>query len=239
MGIFSSLLGAIPVVGPALSAGLSIGQGVSGLINNARGKGGSSSSSGGGKYEDDPSLDPASVVAPAKGEDPRSIQAGQFNSTVLNGSQEATQSLLGPDVSTILDQYDNAAKAAEEFGPRGGGRALASAQAPFQKVAAYGKLLGGAKTKAADSLAQQGNQKRQADIDLLRTLLSNQQTTRKINYDVDGRDQGNYGDIGSSIGDMLVTVLNGRGKKGPSPVKSSNSAGAVDVGSLGGDSGIG
>lgn len=83
--------------------------------------------------------------------------AGSFFKTILNGSREDTQKLLGPEVSTVLSQYDNAAKTASELGPRGGGRTGVMAEAETGKAGAYGKLLGSALPGAATGLSQIGS----------------------------------------------------------------------------------
>jgi len=83
--------------------------------------------------------------------------ASRFFRTALGGSQEELQQLLGPQLNTILSQYDNAAKAASETGPRGGGRVATASESPFAKIAAYGQALAGARSGAAGKLADIGS----------------------------------------------------------------------------------
>lgn len=84
-------------------------------------------------------------------------QAGDFFKNILGGSSTDTEKLLGPQVSTIMSQYDSAAKAAQQLGPRGGGRTNAIETAKTGKVGAYGNLLGQAGTSAATGLAGVGS----------------------------------------------------------------------------------
>jgi hypothetical protein len=78
---------------------------------------------------------------------------GYYN-TLLNGSREATASLLQPEVSTVLGQYDTAMDTVREFAGRGGGRNRTLAEMPTMKVGAYGKALQGVRPQAAEGLAK-------------------------------------------------------------------------------------
>lgn len=82
--------------------------------------------------------------------------AGDYFKNILGGSRTDTEKLLGPQVKTIMDQYDSAAKTGAELGPRGGGRTNAIEAAKTGKVGAYGNLLAGAGTQAAQGLAGVG-----------------------------------------------------------------------------------
>ena len=60
-----------------------------------------------------------SLNAPGAAPDNAATDSAQnFYKTILSGSQANTRALLGPDVNTIMGQYDNAAKAAAQLGPR-------------------------------------------------------------------------------------------------------------------------
>lgn len=84
-------------------------------------------------------------------------QAGDYFKNILGGSRTDTEKLLGPQVSTILGQYDSALKSGAELGPRGGGRTNAIEAAKTGKAGAYGTLLGGAQQTAAGGLGQIGS----------------------------------------------------------------------------------
>ncbi len=94
--------------------------------------------------------------------------AKNFFKTALSGNREALQDLLGPEISTVMGQYD-AAKTSSEFAPRGGGRLGVLAEQPFAKAGAYGKALVGARTGAADKLAGIGEKESLRGLDLLKS----------------------------------------------------------------------
>jgi len=135
----------------------------------------------------------------------------------LGGSQERLQGLLGPEVSTVLSQYDNAARAATELGPRGGGRTAVLAEAPFKKAAAYGQQLAGAKAGAVKDLSQIGEaeagiggaeeQRRNAFKEAQGQLNLGQ---NKIQFEGAQAKNKAYGEIGSGIGDILTRIIAGK-----------------------------
>lgn len=83
-------------------------------------------------------------------------QAGNFYSTILGGNREQINSLLSPEVSTVLSQYDNAANTIKQFSPRGGGTTQTLAQLPFAKTAAAGQAYQGLLPSAASGEAGVG-----------------------------------------------------------------------------------
>lgn len=213
-GIGSSL---IPGVGPFIAPL------VGGVVNKFTDKGG-----GGQAGTDGAALSPEiqallkSLKAPgADGTNSATNTAEGFYKTVLGGSQEDTRSLLGPDVDTILSQYDNAAKAASNFGPRGGGRAAIMAEAPFKKTGAYGELLGKAKQTAAGGLTEIGGQKTAAksakrgqDVGILNSLQSGKNNSDYLQFQKDQAKAKQYSDLGSGIGGFLTNLINGKMGKG-------------------------
>lgn len=82
--------------------------------------------------------------------------AGNFYNTILGGNREAISNLLGPQISTILSQYDNASNAIRQFSPRGGGSTQTLAQLPFQKAAAAGGAFQSVLPSAAQGAADVG-----------------------------------------------------------------------------------
>lgn len=58
-------------------------------------------------------------------------------------------STLSPEVSSLSSMYDTGRKTAEEFAPRGGGRAAALEGLPFQKAGQIESLIGGARERGA------------------------------------------------------------------------------------------
>lgn len=141
----------------------------------------------------------------------------------LGGSQEQLQGLLGPEVSTVLAQYDNAAKTAAELGPRGGGRTAILAEAPFKKAAAYGTALAGARSGAAKSLADIGE--KEAGVGTTEEQLGNQFKLGQSGVNVQqnrtqleakaARDK-SLADLGSGIGGILTRIITGAKSGSPS-----------------------
>jgi len=184
---------------------------------------------GGGKTN--PAADPLNnpqVQALLKGlqtpatTDPATSQASGYYRTILNGGQDATTSLMGPEVSTVLGQFDNASKAAAELGPRGGGRAAIQAETPFKKTGAYVDLLGKAKQGAAQGLAGIGCQqtaaqtaRRGQDVSTLGSILGGRTSLAEQQNQFN---QENASGLGKGIGGLLTNVLSGtkfgKGKSG-------------------------
>lgn len=74
--------------------------------------------------------------------------AGKDYKEAANGSMEDLQKMYNPQISTVMSQYDNAAKQAASFGPRGGGRTGVMAELPFKKAAAAGGIISQARAAA-------------------------------------------------------------------------------------------
>lgn len=199
----------IPVVGPALSAGIGAltGSGKQTTANNPL---------------NNPQIQQllASIKTPAT-EDTATSTAQGFYKTVLGGSQEATSALLGPDVSTVLSQYDNASKTAAELGPRGGGRAQIQAKAGFEKAGVYGKMLAGAKEGAAKGLLDIGasqtaakTARRGQDVSTLGAVLGGQTSANQLAFEQQKEKNAQFGELGQGIGSFLTNMLNQRKKGG-------------------------
>ena len=143
-------------------------------------------------------------------------QAGKFFQTILAGSKQNTEKLLGPQVNTIVSQYDNAAKSAANLGPRGGGRTGTVANLETGKVDAYGKLLGEATPGAASGLGDIGAKKaavgtqQTGQVNSLESSVLNQQGAAA------GRASDSFANLGTGIGSMLVNMLNGKKSGGSS-----------------------
>lgn len=80
--------------------------------------------------------------------------AGKQYQEAANGSMEDLQKMYNPQMSTVMSQYDNAAKQAATMGPRGGGRTGAMAELPFKKAAAAGQVISQARAAAPAGMAQ-------------------------------------------------------------------------------------
>lgn len=215
MGFWSTLAsiggslipGAGAFLGPALGAGV-------GLLENKLGGGSSSGSSSG------------SGLVPTQAQDaidrsrtnPAVSQAEGYYSKALGGDTSSLQELLGPQINTVLSQYDTAAKTASELSPRGGGRAAQLGEVPFKKIATYGEQLGLARTGAADKLGSLGTSEANRDSSLGNTLIGAQTGANALQYQKDKDKNGMLGQLGSSFGGLLVDLLKkkkGGGSSGP------------------------
>ena len=219
-GIVGTAASFIPGVGPIAGGLIKAATGIGGVVGDAvTGAGGESSLLPvDASKMPSPATNPAVTAGLATLQGPKSYLQG-----VLGGSQEQTEGLLSPEVSTILGQYDNAAKTASELGPRGGGRTATLAEAPFKKVAAYGTALAGAKKTALDELPKIGEA--EAGIGNTQEQLTNQFKLGQANVNegqnrniLSANEQRNkaYNDIGSGIGGILTRIITGSKGKSPS-----------------------
>jgi hypothetical protein len=74
----------------------------------------------------------------------------------LMGSRQEALTAAAPEISTIQGQFDTAAKAVEEFSPRGGGRVQQSAELPFAKRAAIQDVITKQRPEAAKGITDIG-----------------------------------------------------------------------------------
>lgn len=133
--------------------------------------------------------------------------AGDFYKNILGGSLEDTQKLLGPQVSTVMKQYDSAAKSAANLGPRGGGKAGVLASAQTGKAGAYGDLLSKALPGAAQGEAGVGS----AQAGVGTSLLGQENALEGSVIGEQGRAASQnaqaLGGLGSGLGKWLASKL--------------------------------
>lgn len=141
-------------------------------------------------------------------------QAGNFYKTILGGDQTATEKVLGPQVKTILNQYDTAVKTGGELGPKGGGRSQAIEGAKTAKAGAYGNLLESAQQGAAQGLSQTGGQKAQIGANETGQGISGFGTALKTQYDAAQKAADKAAGIGSALGKLAGSGLGGLFKPG-------------------------
>ena len=72
-----------------------------------------------------------------------------FFKALLSGDRNAIMSALSPEISTLSSQYNTGEQTAEEFAPRGGGRAATLESLPFQKAGQIETLVEGAQSEGA------------------------------------------------------------------------------------------
>lgn len=80
-----------------------------------------------------------------------------FFQALLSGNRQAIMQALSPEISTLSSQYNTGEQTAEEFAPRGGGRAAALEGLPFQEAGQIENLVQGAQTEGAQGETQIGS----------------------------------------------------------------------------------
>jgi len=75
-----------------------------------------------------------------------------FFTALMSGDRKTILDTLAPEVDTLTSQYDTGKKTAEEFAPRGGGRAAVLEELPFRKAGEINKMVQGARTTGASGL---------------------------------------------------------------------------------------
>lgn len=217
-GIGTSL---IPGVGP-LIAPL-----VAGGVSALTGGGGSPASTNNGAVGVNPTFQKSPYVqegvdALKQGID-ATAPAANYYKTALGGDRDALSSLLGPEVSTVLSQYDNAAKTAAEFAPRGGGANQVLAETPFKKVGAYGQALAGARSKAAAGSAGIARDIVTAGGDIGRLGTSEESAQNsfatslaRLNVERQNEQAKQISGLTGGIGSILANIFAGKSKGGGS-----------------------
>lgn len=147
------------------------------------------------------SADASAAVQPAK----------DYYTTALSGDQEALKQLLGPEINTVLSQYDTAAKAATELGPRGAGRNAINLNTSTEKATAYGKALSGARSGAAGKLADIGVAEEGQQTGLKSSLLQANAQDKKRMADEENQSNESFSNFGAGLGSLLASK-NGEGK---------------------------
>ncbi len=76
--------------------------------------------------------------------------SGNYFTSLLGNRSQAMQA-IDPEVTTVMDQFDAAHKAAAEFTPRGGGRATLNSEQPYKMSGTIGKLLAARRSSPSPS----------------------------------------------------------------------------------------
>ena len=225
MGFWSTLGSVVGDIGGSFIGDPLLGNQAVGLIGALAGGSGSSGATAGQLPVS--AGNPYNSPAVQEGLDTLDTSKKYFNG-VLNGSQEQAEGLLGPEVSTVLGQYDNAAKTAAELGPRGGGRTAILAEAPFKKAAAYGTALAGAKSTALSELPKIGSE--EASIGNQQDKLNNDFQLGQAGINANPQNKNiltgqaaqaaQLAQLGKGIGGILTNVITGN-KAGSDPANGS------------------
>lgn len=210
----------IPVIGPAIGAGLGLADAIKGP-SKAQGATQTGLENNINTAETmNKDLTKSSADTFQAGRDKANTSGSYFSS--LLGSRSAALQATEPEVSTIMDQFDAAHKAAAEFSPRGGGRATLNAEQPYKAAGVIGKLLASSRNNAASVLANLGineeglgvQQSGQA-ISALNAGTSAANALGENEAAYQKMKSKEYGDIGSGLGNVLGKVIANR-KKGSS-----------------------
>lgn len=78
--------------------------------------------------------------------------AANYWSPLLSGNRQQMMQFLGPEISSIINQYGAASRQASEFMPRGGMTASFRGELPFQQASQIGNLMFGMRPLAASQL---------------------------------------------------------------------------------------
>lgn len=139
--------------------------------------------------------------------------AGNYFTGVL-GNRAQALSAADPEISTIMDQFDAAHKAAAELSPRGGGRATLNAQKPYQMSGQIGKLLQASRGNAASILSNLGINEEGLGIQeggqAISALNAGTSAANALGENEAGyqKQKGSeFGAIGSGIGGLLGKLL--------------------------------
>ena len=141
--------------------------------------------------------------------------------TSLLGNRSQALDAASPEVSTVMDQFDSAHKAAAEFNPRGGGRATLNAQKPYQMAGVVGKLLSASRNNAASTLGNLGINEEGLGVSATNAGTTAASDLGKNELDYQKQKASEYGSIGSGIGGILGKLIANKGGGG---------SGAVDGG---------
>jgi hypothetical protein len=133
---------------------------------------------------------------------------------ILGGDRDKLQGLLGPEISTVLSQYDNAAKTAAEFAPRGGGANRVLAEAPFEKAGAYGKMLAGARTGAAAGLAGIGEKIATVGTEEERGQNTFATSLARLNFERQQEQNKQISGLTGGIGSILANIFGNKTRGG-------------------------
>jgi hypothetical protein len=146
--------------------------------------------------------------------------AMQYLKQILGADPQAVLEATRADRGRVIDQYDSARKAVENFGPRGGGTTSALAQSRFSQAESLGDITSNARRSAVASAGQLGtslaglgltaNDMASRDIS---TIINSVLAREGLNVQQRGQNMAMWGDIGQTIG-TLIGIYLGRDQGG-------------------------
>lgn len=210
MGFWSTLatIGTALIPGGAAFAPL-VGAGVGALTNYIGGSSSGTPSTAAGSSAGLIPSEAQPFLSQAQS-NPAVKSAEGYYQKALGGDRGQLQQLLGPEINTVLTQYDTAAKTAATLSPRGGARADVLSELPFKKVEAYGNALNGARNGAADKLGALGSAEAGRDNSIAQGLIGAKTSANRLDYEKQKDKNSSLNGIGSSLGSIIVDLF---GKK--------------------------
>jgi hypothetical protein len=207
---------AIPGVGPI--AGLAIGAGAGYGLSKLGGGGGSSNTA---------ALDPyTQILQKQAGQaSQEGAESSAMGSEALAPAMEYLKSVLGADPQAVLaatqqergrviDQYDAARKAVENFGPRGGGTTSALAQSRFQQAESLADITSSARRNAVASEAELGTQLKSLGLNAqqlasqdINSVISAVLNNQYLQVQKRGQNAQLAGGLGETVGSIIGAIL--------------------------------
>lgn len=77
----------------------------------------------------------------------------KFFKSLLTGDRNALSGVLGPDISTLTQNYETASRSTNEFAPRGGGATAANEESRFKEAGDIQNLFSSARLQGAQGEA--------------------------------------------------------------------------------------
>jgi hypothetical protein len=129
-----------------------------------------------------------------------------FFQSLLSGNRNEIMSALSPSISTLSSEYDTGRKTAQEFAPRGGGRAAALEEEPFQEASQIESLVQGAQTEGAQGVASIASEL--ADIGLGEMGVSSTTASNAFNQIQTAKEdvQSEGASAGSAVGSLIALL---------------------------------
>jgi hypothetical protein len=143
----------------------------------------------------------------------------KYLSSLLGSDPQALLAATQPERGRVIDQYDAARKAVENFNPRGGGATSALASSRFQQASSLADITSSARRNAVASEAELGTSLKSLGLDAQKLASSDINDVinavlgqQKLNVEKRGQNAQLAGGLGEAAGSIIGAILT-RGKK--------------------------